>query len=108
MEVDFGLNDRFCDAEELKHPWSTTRMPDELISFFSTLFNIKKTTLLTLYHNGDNSEDDSTEEQELKDEKLSTKATKIGCLFQTIFYNLHNGRKKTPLHVMNSTEIYEK
>ena len=34
LKVDFGLKDKFCDSEELKHSWSTTRMADELISFF--------------------------------------------------------------------------
>ena len=35
LKLDFGLQDKFCDAEELKHLWFTTRMSDELISFFS-------------------------------------------------------------------------
>ena len=25
-----------------------------------------------------------------------------------MLFNLHNGRKRTPLHLMNSVEIYEK
>ena len=25
-----------------------------------------------------------------------------------MFYNLHNGNKRTPLHVMNAVEIYER
>ena len=33
---------------------------------------------------------------------------KIGSLFQIMFYNLHNGSKRTPLHIMNSVEIYER
>ena len=33
---------------------------------------------------------------------------KIGSLFQILYYNLHNGRKTTPFHLMNSVEIYEK
>ena len=107
LKVDFGLEDKFCDAEELRHSWCTTRMLDELISFFSVMFNIKKTTLLKLYHNGDNSEDIPTVEQEMEDEKLSTKATKIGSLFQIMIYNIHNGRQRTPLHIMSTTEIYE-
>ena len=42
LKVDFGLQDKSCDAEELKNSCSTTRMPDGLISFFSVLVNIKK------------------------------------------------------------------
>ena len=33
---------------------------------------------------------------------------KIKSLFQLIYYNIHNGKKKTPLHKMNSSGIYEK
>ena len=45
-------------------------------------------------------------EQEL--EELSTEATKIGSLFQIMFYNIDNGYQRTPLHIMNAAEIYEK
>ena len=34
------------------------------------------------------------------------KSIKIGPLFQIMFYNFHNGNKKTPLHVVNLVEIY--
>ena len=37
----------------------------------------KKAALLKLYYNGDDSEDIPTEEQELEDEKLTTKAIKL-------------------------------
>ena len=33
---------------------------------------------------------------------------KIKSLFQLIHYNIHNGKKKAPLHMMNSSAIYEK
>ena len=33
---------------------------------------------------------------------------KIGSPFQIMFYNLHNGNKRTPLHLMNVVEIYER
>ena len=33
---------------------------------------------------------------------------KIKSLFQLIYYNIHNGKKKTALHIMNSSAIYEK
>ena len=35
LNVDFGLQDKFCDAEELKHSWRTTKIPDELLIFFA-------------------------------------------------------------------------
>ena len=40
-KVDFKLDDRFCDGNELKDSWRTTRMPDQLLTFFLALFGIK-------------------------------------------------------------------
>ena len=31
LKVDFVLQDKFCDAVEIKHSWSTIRIPHELI-----------------------------------------------------------------------------
>ena len=104
LNVDFGLQDKFCDAEELKHSWRTTKIPDELLIFFAELFNIKKTTLLKEYYNS-NDEIEQESEQEQDD---ILKSMKIGSLFQVTFYNMHNGYKRTPLHIMNSVEIYER
>ena len=69
LRADFGQQDKFCDAEELKHLWSTTRILNELITVFSVLFNIIKTTLLKLYYNGDDSEGILTDEQRLEGER---------------------------------------
>lgn len=51
--VDFCLKDKFCDAEKLKNSWCNTKIPNELLSFFSILFNVKKTTLIKSYHDTD-------------------------------------------------------
>ena len=45
LDVDFGLNDKFCDADELKDSWKNIQVPEVLLSFFATLFNIKKMSL---------------------------------------------------------------
>ena len=42
LDVDFGLDDKFCDADDLKDAWENTIMPSELSTFFSSLFNIPK------------------------------------------------------------------
>ena len=34
LNVDFGLEDEFCDAEELKLPWKTTKISDVVSAFF--------------------------------------------------------------------------
>ena len=101
--VDFGLQDKICDAEELKLAWRTAKIPDEVMVFFSEPFNIKKTMLLKDYYN-EHDEIDKTE----ADENNVLKSMKIGSMFQIMFYNLHSGNKRTPLHVMKVVEINER
>ena len=50
LNVDFGLQDEFCDAEELKLAWKTTKISNEVLDFFSELFTVKKTMLLEDYY----------------------------------------------------------
>ena len=115
VDIDFGLNERFCDAEDLKESWEKTLMPDELITFLSTSFNVNPATLRPNYHDDDISLDEDLETNDDIDiqydeinrpQKLQT--VKIMSLFQIMCYNLHRGRMKTPLHVMNAHAIYEK
>ena len=40
QDVDFGLDDKFCDDEEIKNSWENTHMPEGLLTFFSSLVNI--------------------------------------------------------------------
>ena len=48
LETDFGLEDRFSDAEELKSSWESAVIPDEMMTFFF-LFNSKQIPLLRSY-----------------------------------------------------------
>ena len=95
LNVDFGLQDKLCDPEELKLAWGMTKIPDELLALFLELFSIK-TMLLKDYCN----EDDEIGKTET-DENDVLKSMKIGSLFQIMFYNLRNGIKGTPLHVIS-------
>ena len=104
-QVDFKLQDRFCDAEELKQSWLNTKIPDELLTFFSELFDIKKTKLIEEYHNETVSDD---VKNDAKNDQFPRKYSKIGSSFQILYYDLHNGYKKTGLDIMNACEIYEK
>ena len=92
-----------------------TLMSDELITFLSTLFNVNPATLRPNYHDDDISLDEDLETNQDIDiqydktnraQKLQT--VKIMSLFQIRCYNLHRGRMKTPLHVMNAHAISEK
>ena len=38
--VTFNLEDKICDGDELKESWENTPMLDQLLTFFSSLFNI--------------------------------------------------------------------
>ena len=113
--VDFKLEGKFCDAEEMKSSWQNMQLPDCLLLFFSTLFNIPQSTLMQSSLKTDTTddgntcivEDDDTSIEEFVDKvnlkKLSRtrKVIKVMSIFQTMYYVLHNGRKKTPLHVMS-------
>ena len=71
---DFNLDDKFCDADDLKHSTSelVDSFPEKWKSFFTTMFNS--------YTNSDN---------------VKRKAMVV---FQLVYWILHNGGKKTPLH----------
>ena len=85
LKVDFGLQDKCCDSEERKESWRRTNIPDELLAFFSELFNIRKTTLLKDYYS-ENRVDQGVEYDEAEvEEDYSLKSLKIGSLFQIIF-----------------------
>eukprot|EP00918_Siedleckia_nematoides_P108296 GHVU01236350.1.p1 GENE.GHVU01236350.1~~GHVU01236350.1.p1 ORF type:complete len:407 (-),score=39.87 GHVU01236350.1:38-1258(-) len=43
-DYDFDLDDRFCDAEDLKQASSNMGIPDSVLSFFGHLYNFKPTT----------------------------------------------------------------
>ena len=46
LNVEFRLEDRFCDAQELKNSYSNTQIPDVLLTFFTSLFNVNRTMLM--------------------------------------------------------------
>ena len=41
-DVDFGLQDSFCDSTDLKSSWERTRIPGPLLTFLSALFKVPK------------------------------------------------------------------
>ena len=110
LSFDFKLNEKFCDAEELKESWDNKSMPDEFLTFFAELFNIKKTSLIPDIDRNPELLDDADDEK--GDEKFKNSKTeqlkilKISSLFQIMYCNLHNGRQSTPFHIMNAHSIY--
>ena len=77
------LQDRFCDATDLRVAWDNINVPKPVLDFLKVLF--KK---------------DSSHSSDAKWKQiLST--------FQIMFYNVHQGHKCIPLHVMNSVAIHD-
>ena len=46
----FDLEDKFLYAEELKSSRKKAKIPDKLMTFFSTLFGIKKSKMIYFMH----------------------------------------------------------
>ena len=94
LSFDFELSDKFCDAGYLKEAWENKSMTDEFLTFFSELFNIKKTSLIPGTERDPEFSDDSKEEDDDKNIKQSKseqlKILKIKSLFQIMYYNLHH------------------
>lgn len=107
MDYDFGLQDRFCDANDLKQAWKSMRIPNVLLKFLGTVFNFDIESFedaCKVLLQGDDEEGDECE-TEMGVSK--SRCRQMLALFQTMFYVLHSGRKSTPLHVLNSQSIYD-
>ena len=57
LEETFDIYDYFGDAKELRNAWQKTRIPDKLMTFVATLFNIKKSTFI--YYSMELTQDES-------------------------------------------------
>ena len=59
LNMDFNLDNKFCDAHELHDSWGNTVFPDTLMTFLSALFNMKKISLPKQYHDEDKEKTES-------------------------------------------------
>ena len=48
VKVDFKIGDKCCDGHDMKESWETTQMPDQLLTFFASLFGIKRSRMLKI------------------------------------------------------------
>jgi len=76
-------------------------MPDPLSKFLSVLLNCPEPLTSSSQSEGEEGDDD------LQTDTSKSKQRHMDGLFQTMFYVVNNGKKRTPLHVMNSLAIYE-
>ena len=104
LEYDFDLQDRFCDMKYLKTAWDSIKIPEPLFSFFSILYNFDIESFASsckVVGVGDDAEKTSEAESDVS----SSKFRQMLALFQIMFYNLHNGRSRTPFHILNSQPV---
>lgn len=114
LEIDFDLEDRFCDSKDLEMAWKNVSIPDPLLSFFATLFGFDKADYQDVsMQKGEGNEEDHDTAQKVggnsggKSGLSTSKCMRIQALFQIMYYNLHYGKKRTPMHIMNSQVIHE-
>ena len=81
---DFNLDDTYCDIDDINK--SSSFYQENRLDAWETFFN----SLFTTRENSDNIQ------------------RKTCYIFQFIYYMLHNGRKKTPLHISLAQSIHDK
>ena len=107
LEADFGLEDKYCDAQEINHSWKDMVFPAGLGASFSVLYKVNQTKLVA---ETTTNCDDSTEEENEVNESVTEdrKITKLKALYQITYYNIQNGLRITPLYLMAADNIYGK
>ena len=107
LETEFDLEDKYCVAQELNHSWKDMVLPAGLGAFFSVLYNVNQTKLLA--ETIPNCDDSTKKESKVNDSVTEDrKITKLKALYQIMYYNVHNGRRRTPLHLIAAHNIYDK
>ena len=108
MEESFDLDDRFCDDDDdddddLETSWQKQKL-------FSNLFNIQKSLILadSVFNKTHLQLPDFVDDIDNDRKNENIKFTKHTSLYQIIYYILHAGKKKTPLHMTTAHAIYDK
>ena len=110
LNVDFGLEDRFCDAQELKNSYSNTQIPDVLLTFLASLFNVNRTMLMKESLEEDEIclfDEDEEDYHENSNDQHKRLNLKMKAIFQILFYQVVHGRKNIPLYILNAHAVYE-
>lgn len=101
-KIHFDLNDRFCDKLDLEDAWNDLEIPDPLLKFFSILFNYSEEDIQSCK----NSEPTNSNYHNMKNKQKQNDIIRIKSLYQIMYFILHSGRKKTPLHLLTGIAIH--
>ncbi|KAJ8671942.1 hypothetical protein QAD02_003201 [Eretmocerus hayati] len=92
-DYSFGLENKYCDAHNLRSSLENNKIPELFIEFFSELFNISHERLKSF-------------NMSTSEENFDLRALKIHSCFQMMSYIFSNGQKRTPLHIMMAWSVY--
>lgn len=105
ISLDFGLEDSFCDAVDLKESWENFNLPEIFIKFFSKLFKIDLKALTNKLKNPTQSNSSDILNENISINKDYIKILKMKSLCQ-VMYSIKNHARKAPQHVMLGLFIY--
>ena len=103
---DFELNDKFCGAVDLKESWDKTKIPESLLRFLGNVFNFD--SKLYYEEEGEKTDGENNFPKRKGNGIPVKKKMKMEVIFQILYYNIHNGSRRTPLNLMNSQVIHDK
>ena len=111
LDFNFDLQDKFCDSVDLQDSWDNMNIPDELLTFLCVLLNYNINDLECSVGSNNNSplsDDDDTSDEETSSNGSahSPKLRKLKSVFQVLYFMVHNGRRRTPLHPMCAEGIH--
>ena len=83
----FNLQNKFCDAEELKNSWINVHKSHEHIHFVGHLNDIPQSYYHNYQLNSNDIEDDDNES-----DFTIRRVMKIKSLYRNLYYNLYDGK----------------
>ena len=108
LDVNNGLENSFCDANQLKQSWKETKILEVCLSFFAALFNVSSTKLvrseITSGIDDCIFEDCLVEEENEEETQDSLLMNRTKSLFHV---NKRRYNPLPPLHVMKAHTINE-
>lgn len=113
LHAEFNLNDKFCDVHDLEHSWNNISLPLPLLKFFGHLFKFDPNHFGKSQSKNESDDDNDDDNDADENEKNPTtcvsemKKRRMIALYQILYYNIHHGKQRTPLHIMNAQAIHE-